>query len=313
MKRMLKATAAVAVIIACITLAAGLSFAKKKKTYKFVMPVPEGLSMGSIPKLLQSTSDVIEKQTGLKIEVKERKYKSDDDVVFDILADLDKKKLDFAMVMAMDYTRYKNKHKDTLARPLFTVEMFKKTTYDVCMCTLKDSKISSPKKLKGKVWGGSHLTYTGYLLYKYKVKTDMDKFFKKMIYIPDENITNLMDALVDGKIDAFIMPDYQIDMSINTNKKYRAIKKSHCKEFEHNWIIVYRKGVSKTSAKKLKKVFLGAHKDRDFAQFQFLLKAIQGKFVSYDSKNMKTTKKVAKLVDKYGWREQEKKFYKKNH
>ena len=300
-----------AALCLCLLAAAGLA-KKSSKTYTFKMPVPKGLSMGSIPKLLQSAEDAIEKKTGMRIKVVEHPYAPMDDPVPDMLSDMDKKKLDFAMVFAVEYLRYKNKHKKLKARPLFTISMFGKTTYDVCVWTRKDDNIKKVKDLKGKTWGGSHTTYASYLLYKNKIKTDLDDFFGDMEYIADENVTDVMDPLLKKKIDVFIMPDYQVDMVRNADKKYRAIDKSHCTEFEHNWLVVYRKGISKSGVKKFKKAFLNAHKDRDFRQFEFLMKAIEGRFVDYDSKKMKTSNKVAKLMDKYKWRDKEKAFMKKN-
>lgn len=310
MSRMYRTTAAAAfqALLLVILIAAAAS----AKEYMFQMPVPKGISIGSVPKLLRSASAVLEKKTGVKITVEDYTYEPTEDPIEVLLKNLDDGKVQFAMVFAIEYTRYKRKHEKTKAVPLFTVEMFGKTTYDICMCTRKASKIKSVKKLKGKTWGGGHTTYANYILYKNKIKTAPEKFFEKMIYIPDENIMNVFDALLAKKIDVTFMTDYQIDMVRNTDKKYQKIKKTKCVEYEHNWIIVVSKDVPKKDAGALRKAFLGAHKDKDFAQFRFLLTAIKGKFVPFESSKLKNSEKIGKLFDKYDWREKEKDFLKKN-
>jgi ABC-type phosphate/phosphonate transport system substrate-binding protein len=310
MTRLHRKTAAAAFqVVLFMLLFAGAASAKE---YFFQMPVPKGISIGSIPKLLQSASSVLEKKIGAKLTVQEYSYSPTEDPIEILLKNIDSGKTHFAMIFAIEYTRYLRKHKNSKALPMFTVEMFGKTTYSVCMCTRTASKIKSVKKLKGKKWGGGHTTYANYILYKNKIKTPPEKFFKKMIYIPDENINIVFDALLAKKIDVTFMTDYQIDMVRNADKKYQKIKKTKCYEYEHNWIIVTSKDVPRKDAAGVRKAFLNAHKDKDFAQFRFLLTAIKGKFVPFDEDNLKNSEKIGKLFDKYKWRDKEKEFLRKN-
>ena len=128
----------------------------------------------------------------------------------------------------------------------------------------------------------------------------------------DNPPANLLDALIEEKIDVFVLQDFMVDMVLNGQPKYsKKVEKIKCKQFDHNFIFVYRKGVSKKVLKKVQSNFLNAHKDKDYRQFHFLFKAINGKFVKFKSKNLKTTKAILKKANKEGWFEQEKEFQKK--
>ena len=289
--------------IVCLTVIPGHA----KKTYRFAMPVVEGVSMGSIPKLLSDTSVVLEKKTGLKVEMDQLTYKKGEQVGETLIDLFKKKKLDFGLFYAQDFARYKL-YDGKIVKPMFVLSMFGETHADVCMYTRKSDDYIKVKQLKGKTWGGSYTMPTRYMLYKNKHKKPIDDFFGKVKFVDDTDVSNLVKALVKKDIDVFFLPSFQFEMLKNSSKDFKKVRASSCKEYVHHWIFVYRKGVSKKAVKKFQKTFYSAHKDKDFAQFKFLLTAIQGKFVKYKSKNMKTTKKIMKLAEKYDWFEEEEKF-----
>ena len=283
------------------------------KTYKFVMPTPKGLSMGSMVNLLKDMGKAIEKKTGLPVQVVNDEYTYFDLPVDDVLKQMNKKQVDFAMVFGIDFVRFASKSKVNAA-PLFAISMFGKPYYQVCMYTRKSDNIKSAAGLKGKIWGGVKSKNARYIMHENGIDVPMAKFFSKLDFIPEENITLLLDALITRKIDAFTVPNYQVDMTKNANKKYSDVTGVACTEYEHNWFIVYNKDtVSKADADKVKQAFMVAHKDNEFSQFRFLLTAVKGRFVPFDPQNMKTTIKIAKLLDKYDWDEEENAFIKKHY
>lgn len=281
------------------------------KDYRFLMPVVEGISMKAVPQMLRDAASVLEKKTGVKVEMKDYNYKKGSDIAPVFIKMFKKGELDFGMFFSRDYVKYKL-YNGKLVKPLFTLEIFGKPYSTVCMYTLKSAGYKEVKDLKDKRWGGSYTIPTRFMLYKAKHKKTLDKFFKKMVYVDDTNPGNLVDALIADKIDVFFLPMFQIEMLKNSDAKYKKIEATNCTKYEHNWIFVYHKSVPKKDVKKFQKTFLNAHRDKDFAQFKFLMTAIKGKFVKYSSKYMKTTKTLAKLCKKYKWEEEERDFIKKN-
>jgi ABC-type phosphate/phosphonate transport system substrate-binding protein len=296
-------------VAACITLSAGPASAK---TYKFMMPVPEGLSIGSVATMMKNASSALEKITGYKIEVLEYKYSYLDPVIPTLLTKINKGELDFAMVFPTEYFIYV-KTKGTIAKPLFSVNMFGKPVYNICFYTRKSDNITSASQLRGKVWGGARTKNARFLMHEGGIDEPIAKFFKTLKFMREESAGELLDALLAKKIDVFTLPDYQVKMITNTNGvKYKDVAAVKCTEYEHNWIIVYRKGMPEEDAMKLKSAFLSASKNKDFAQFQFLLTAIKGKFVEINVNEFKNTGKIAKLWQTTDWIKEENEYLKKN-
>ena len=282
------------------------------KTYKFVMPVPKGLSIGSIGQMTKNAGKAINQKTGMDIVVEEYEYTYLGSPMEVLLDKLNKDQIDFLMVFPMEYLMYKMNHPKDKSIPLFTITMFGKPFYQVCFYTRKSDNITKPDALKGKVWGGVRMRYAEYLLHQHNIKTPMGQFFSKQKFLREENIAVMLDAVIKGDVDVITMPTYQVNMVANTDKKYQAVSAVGCQDYEHNWIIVYRKGVPKSDAEALKKAFLVMHKDKDFAQFKFLLTAVKGKFVDVNIKDLQTTAKIAKLMQKYKWLKTEAAYIKKH-
>jgi ABC-type phosphate/phosphonate transport system substrate-binding protein len=301
-------------IAAAFALALALACARpaRAQSYSCVMPVPKGLSIGSIAQLTKNAGDAINKKTGLDIDVQEYPYTYLDEPMFTLLDKLNKDKIDFLMVFPVDYMRYKIANPKDKSIPLFTVNMFGRPTHDVCFYTRASDNMSKASDLKGKTWGGVRLRYVQYLLHEFNIDTNPNAFFGKLEFVREENIADMLDLLLKGGVDVITMPTYQVNMVMNADKKYKAVKSFGCKEYEHNWIFVYRKGVPKEHAEALKNAFLGAHKDREFMQFKFLLTAIKGRFEAVDIKNLKNSIKIAKLMNKYKWRAIESDYIKKH-
>jgi ABC-type phosphate/phosphonate transport system substrate-binding protein len=299
-------------IVFALVLCLGAAARCAAQTYTMIMPTPKGLSMGSMDALLKDMGKAIEKKTGIKVNVVNLEFDYLDTPVEDTLAKMKAGKVDLAMVFGIDYVRYAANNKIN-AVPLFAISMFGRSSYDVCLFTRKADNIKSAKDLKGKVWGGVKTKNARYIMHLDGIQTPMSGFFSKLVYMPEENVVTLLDALLDKKIDVFTVPNYQVNMTRNTNKKYNQVADVSCREYEHNWFIVYNKDtMSKENAAKIKEAFMAAHKDPQFAQFKFLLTAVKGRFVGMEIKDLANTVKIVKYLQKYKWDQEELAFIKKN-
>ena len=315
MKHTKKLLALILIAAVAVAAAAHTSYAKKsKKEYVFLIPVIEGLSMGSLGKIMKDLEKVLSKKMEVDFKVEELKYTKGEKPGDRVLAKMKKGDADFTYFSGIEYVQNK-KAIDKEMDPLFTITMLKKKYSQVCAFVRKDAGYKSVKDLKGENWGGVDTMPTRYILYKNGIKkTSMSKFFDDVKFVDDSNVADALDQLLKKKIDVYVGLRYIVNMAMSGNKEYSKNIDilGDCEKYEHNWIFFASEDVSKSTAKKFKKVMLNAHRDREFQQFQFIMQAIQGKFVKYSSKDLKTTKTIAKLIKKYDWDKEEEKFHKKH-
>ena len=298
-------------IIAYITVVVAIT-ALAKTTYKIIVPVAEGLSVGSVSSMMKNAGETLTKKTGYDIKVVDIKAGRDGDTFEKVFNAVKNKEGHFTYLSSTDYVRHKDRVDDVM-KPLFTLLVNGKPYTNVCAYVRKGDSAKSVKSLKGETWGGAGLVPTNWLLYRNEIDGDALSFFGKNVYIVDMPSTKLLDALLDKKIDVFVLNDFMAEMSIKTDVKYKkGVRRLDCEKFDHNFIFFYRKGMPKKVVKAVQKNFLGAHKDKDYAQFKFLFAAINGRFAKYNAKNLTTTKKIVDVAEKKGWYEQEIKFVKDN-
>ena len=303
------------ILLLCVAAVLCLALAHPAHAAEYIMkmPVPKDLSIGSIASIMRNVSSAIEKKTGVKLTVQDHEYTHLTEPVDEMLDLMKKKEIDFAMVFANEYLRY-HLDKGSNAMPLFSIEMFGKPYRNMCVFTRKDEMPASAAGLKGKTWGGAGTRNARYILYKNGIEPKtLGSFFGDMVFLKDSDIATMFDAILSNKVDLVTMPDYQAQMTINANPKYKKLDKGFCQKYEHNWLFVYRKDIPEDDVRKLKKVFLKAHKDPEFAQFKFLLTAVKGKFISVDEDALKRTMKIAQLAIEKGWYKEERTFIKNNY
>lgn len=283
------------------------------KKYKIAVPVVQGLSVGSLSKMLKDMAVIIGKKSGIQLEVKEMNYKKgeDDESFLRVMNDMKSGGSDFAMVNSpVRFVKFE-KQAGEIMIPSFTTTLFNKKSSYACAFVRKAEPANSIADLKGKRWGGVHSFEARYLMHLAGINSPMKEFFSKVSFVDDTKLSDPLDALLANKIDVHVTLNYIGEMAIASNKKYQdGIRKFGCQEFEHNWIIFYKKGTPPDVVNKLKAIMLNVHKDKDFAQFKFLLSAIKGHFVDYDPNDMKTTRQIASLMVKHGWDKEEKEFVK---
>jgi ABC-type phosphate/phosphonate transport system substrate-binding protein len=298
--------------LVCLALAGSAAYGGDAgKTYKFIMPMSAGLSMGSSGQIVKDIGKALQASTGLKIDMQEKRYNRDANVPAMVIDWVKKGEADFILASPRDYLTIQKTNKDLIV-PSFTIAFFGKPTTTECMYTRKSDGLKTVASVKGKRWGGTGTVQSRYMLYKNGFNKPMAEYFSSLSFIPDENITNVLSALLNRKIDVFIMQSLQVDMARKADKKYDSVEASNCMEYDHSWLFFYKKGTPPDVVAKVKNAFLNAHKDKNFAQFKFMFAAIQGHFLDYDPAKLKTSQEIFSLSEKYKWESEEKSFIKAN-
>ena len=268
--------------------------------------------MDAIDSFLKTWEKVTLKATKLRMKFINYKYTPLEEPMNHILTEMNRNKVDFAMVFPAEYLIWLM-HNRSNAVPLAGFTMFGKPYYSVCFYVRKDSAFKTILDLRGKRWGGTRTREMRFSMYESGIDEPVAKFFSEMKYIENTQGPPLFDALLTGKIDTFAMPDFQFKMLTNANKKYRAIAPLNCREYEYNWMIVYRKGIPEEDVMKFKELLLTSHVNKDAAPLKFLFTVTKGRFISLDLKDLKNTKRIAELTDKKGWLKEEQDFIKANY
>lgn len=298
-------------VLLCILAAAALT-AYAKTTYKIIVPVTEGLSVGSVSMLMKNAGETLTKKTGYPFKVVELKHERDENMFEKVFNAMKNKEGHFTYLYSVDYVRHKDRVDDVM-KPLFTILVNGKPYSNVCAYVRKGDSARSLKDLKGAAWGGAGIVATNWMLYRNKIDDDVFSFFGDTLFMDDMPTTKLLDALLEKKIDVFVINDFLADMGMKTNAKYKnGVRQLDCEKYDHNFIFFYRKGTPKKVVKAVQQNFLSAHKDKDYAQFKFLFAAINGRFAKYNGKYLSTTKSIVAIAEKRKWYEQEMKFIKEN-
>ena len=304
-------TAALIAALSALTAAA----AAAADSYVIDIPVLQGLSVGAIPKMMKDVAVVLSKKTGANITTREMSYKNgeDADVFKRIIKDFRDGKADFALIHSpQQYVKFKSEA-DAVMTPFFAISINNKTQTSVCAYVRADSPIKTVADLKGKTWGGAHTMQARFLLNANGFNSPAKDFFGKLVFVDDTNVTTALDALLTGRMDVYTGISFIEQMARGANKKYATdIREFGCREYEATWLFVYRKGVGSDVVAKFKNIMLNAPKDKDFAQFKFLLTALKGKFVDFNPESLAVTQKTVQLSKKYGWEKEEKSFLKAN-
>jgi hypothetical protein len=282
------------------------------KEFRVMVPRMKGAGDEAFKSFFTAIEKGIFDTSGLRIKIQEYQVAAGTDFPSRKILDLmNKNQLDFGLVFPQDYIRYLMTQPSN-AMPALTITFFGKPASQVCAFTRKDDNISSLEQLRGKVWGGSNFVASNYLLYKRGFDMPLNRFFSRITYIPSIPQTHIYDELLSKKIDVFVDMDSGFKIIKNSKPTYKNIRAAACLEFDHNWILVYRKGLPEKDVKNLKGVLLTAHVNKAFASLKFLFTMVQGHFVEVDLKNLKTTKEIVDLAISKGWYTEEQKFYKAN-
>ncbi len=283
--------------------------AQAGKQYTFLIPIAEGFSFGAMQNILKDVGKIVTAKIGIPVQAKERIFKHGFELNKMVLDDFKSGKGDFAYIYSQDYLRFPEVKAAVV--PMFTFTVNNKTSSLVCAYTRASDGIKSPQQLKGKKWGMNVLLPTYWWLFKNGLKDEPKKFFGDMKYMEDNPVTDILDKLLANKIDVFVVTNPTVDMAMNADAKYgKGVARVGCVEYDHNHVFVAGKEVSPGEVDKMSAAFLGAHKDKQFQRFWFVLKAIKGHFVPLEEKNLAGTKELVKQAQKAGWYDKEKAFLK---
>ena len=225
--------------------------------------------------LYKDLIDYISKQSGYKVEFKQRK------TYFEVNELLTEKKLDFAFICTGAYLEAQiNKRPiELLAVPVVNGKPY----YQAYVIVNTDSEFRKIDDLKGASFAFTDpLSNTGYLYvvnYLKGIKTTPEKFFNRIIftYAHDYSIQAVKRKLVDGASVDGLVYEYLEKFEPKKIEGLRIINKS--KEFGIPPFVV-RKDLDQQIKSKLRKVLLNMHQD---PEGKMLLKKIMiDKFIEVD-------------------------------
>jgi len=259
--------------------------------------------------MLQNLTKIIGKKMGVDLKMETVTYKTGQKAIDAVLKEMKSGRADLGYIFGLEYAEYKKAGGKDLA-PFFTLGINNSTVMRVCMYTRK-GEFHNVAELKGKRWGGKHYMIARYLLYKNNFNVPLEKFFGSLTYIPDTPISNLINALKAGKVDAISSYESVVKLSGELNKKDAGFEPLTCDDYESSWLFVARQGFPADKIQRIKEIVLNAHKDPDFASFKFAFQMVNGHFLPIDDKAMKQNQYLESLSSKGGWRKEDIAYLKK--
>lgn len=297
-------------ILAMIILSATFSQAQTEKgrKIKVVIPILDEMAGSQFIKTLQDVAKVVGKETGMQADLKTIPYPRGVLTYKIMEKEFKENGADYSVLFAEDYAHLvKPNDKNPLVRPLAILTMDKKKTSEVCYFVKKDSPYKKLADLKGKTIGASTAGYMRYGLHmKEKYDGSIFDYFSKVVFLSDTDLAQVVLPLVNGEIDAFTtsMSGFKMAAKPPEAKDVRPID---CLEYTGNLMIVARYDIPVEEAGYVRKLFLQAHKSQAFSQFQFLFRALNGNFEPVSEDDLKVTREISALSEKYKWFDDDKK------
>jgi len=127
-----------------------------------------------------------------------------------------------------------------------------------------------------------------------------------------KNDESALYALIFNKTDAFVSTDSSFIMAARTDKRFKDVVSLACMGEYPNGPMVMNPRVDKSDVEQLVKIFLGAHKDKDFKDFRIYFVAANARFVRVDAdfytpfiKRFQKARKAGWINDFEKWRKQQ--------
>lgn len=304
---MMKACAVAALL--AVGLAAELRSANKE--FVFLMPLSRNTQSKQLVGMLERVGEVVGERGGFKIKMVSPQYISGERIIDMVEKMFKEGKADFGYVFANEYVRYVDSG-GKLMTPIFSMTLLNKPSLENCVYVRKKDGFKKIADLRGKNWGGQSLTPLFHILHENGVKEPPEKFFAKMMFVPEMNRTENLDALLGKKVDAVTADSLGMMLALGSSDHKSEIDALYCTEQYHNWIFVAKKGTPENVVNEGKKLFLNAHKDKAFQEFWWFLTMMKGHFVPFNEAELKRTRELVKLEDKNGWDQKDRKFQVEN-
>jgi len=277
--------------------------------YVISVPMVEGLEETSLGKYLEQLSEVLSNKLDCNITSKKLVYNYGQRIIDRVRKEFDEGVSDVSYVFGIEYAQYARSGKDDLV-PLFTLSIDGRTMMDQCFYVRK-GEYSDVSELEGKKWAGALLLPARFLLYSEGIDEPVDEFFGSIRYQTDAPLTGLLDMLESGEIDVFNTFGVIMRLSGELNKKDAFFEPLLCREYDHTWVFVARKGVSPKFIELTRRIMLNAHNDPDFATFSFAFKLLDGHFVPLDDSSIEKINRIVDLAEKGGWFDEQREFAEK--
>jgi ABC-type phosphate/phosphonate transport system substrate-binding protein len=309
MKSILKATLTIVVALSVIN--AGGAFAQQKK-YRLILPGTyqiSGKSKSHIQTMTDEISKALSSVIGAEIEpVYTPLY--EEEYLKAAISQLVNKQVDFVGMSGDWYVRMSPQMKEKYP-PLFGLLLDKKKDTEYCLYVRKSDGITKAEQLRGK--RTTTLVYKDirYLLYEAGIDEPLKKFFKDVYfqaYLP----TDMMNALVDKRVDTFANQKFQVDLARGADDRYKDIHPIVCRDMIMNPFVIYRGDIDPTVISKIQSAARNWEKDKRFQNLKFFFMAVKGGIFDVKPKDFELTEKIDKLMLDRGWEEERKNFLRAN-
>jgi len=277
--------------------------------YIFSVPMLKELDNDSFSRMLEELIAVLADKTDKNIEISKFIYSHDDNKMKLVTNRLESKQADISYLTGLEYSEYLISGGDELI-PLFSLGIARTSVVPLCFVTRK-GELKSVDELAGKRWQGSGIIPTRYLLYEKGIYKRPEEFFSSIGFTNDSPVSIMINKLINNEIDVFTTYKTALSIGGYLTKKDSGFELLECKDYDHNWIFLARKDVDKSFLKRMTEIMLKAHKDPDFAKFQFAFKMIDGNFINIKKEELDSVYKRAELIVEKEWRKEQTEFHEK--
>lgn len=303
----ISALAAAAIVIVS---AAAARTAVAGESYTFHVPIVESLSNSSMVNLLRDCGKVISDKLGVALNIKIDPYQRGEISMPLTEKAFNSKAPIFGVVYSEDYVRLQKKHSKSYFTPIATLTVMNSKSMNMCFYVKKGDKHSSVSDFKKKKIALTTTHSVRWLLHeKAGYDGSLYDYFSDVVFVPDSDVLSGVNEVIEGKVAAFVTNKGNFAMS-NAGEKGNQVEPILCSEFAMYFIVSASPEVKPEMVQKVKSLLLNAHKDKAFDKFKFVFTAIKGHFMPVTDEDLKITKQVVQLSEKYKWDDDERKLKK---
>ncbi len=305
-------------VIATVTLFVTLSVLTARKSdsapapveYHFFLPVVDDMATSGMVSMLRDVATTLSQIMSVKIVLDLRQY-SRAEMPFSFVENAFKSgKSHFGLLYSEDYVKLSKKYKSApLVIPIANLTMNNQSHQNLCVFVRRDSGITTVAGLKGKKIALTNVLGLHYYLYKQaNYSGSLYNYFSDIRFILDTTLDNMIDATVNGEVDAFFLNKNSYVIAQKGPNAAKVVPLT-CEKYVPNFVIVASTKTPTAVSGKVKELLLGAHKDQRFQKFKFMFTAIKGRFVPITDADLTEAKLSVELYDRYDWEADDKKFF----
>jgi len=297
---MFAATLVLAVASACMPAVA----ADENGKVVFALPILDELAESKMMDMLTDVVEVIAEEVDIEVAVTKKVFSHGEDTLDVTREAFEKDGADFGLVFAEDFVRMvPDDEKNPMLRPMAMITFDQRKYMLPCMYVRKADGIESVKELEGKVIGATTAPPVRWLLHQRAgYDGSMFDYFSEVKYMSDFDLEAMIEALLDGDIDVFVVnkSTYRMGKKPPEASEVEALA---CEEFIANFIIAASSDAPNDLASRVRSLFLKAADHDAFKKFQFMFMAIDGEFVPVEKGDLDLTREIRALADKDKWQD----------